>query len=410
MKNEYDLLIVGGGPAGLACAASASRFSLRAAVLEKNPRCGRKLLLTGSGQCNITRGDPVETFFSHYGGKERFVQPALRAFPPSRLISTLTDGGVPLEERSDGKIFPASRRAADILDFFLRAAQKTAIFSDSPVLAVERKDGLFRVETGRGIFSSRALILAAGGSSFPQTGASGDGFRLAESLGHAIVPPRPALAAVTAEAWRFAACAGISIPGAVVTLFREGKKIGRFSGDLLWTHQGLSGPVILDASRNIRPGDRIAVSLLPYADSSAFDPVFREELARSPNRFVGTLLAEFGVPERLVREIFVSASLEYNRTASALTRAERKKIAELFCAFPVAVRAPDGFDKAMATAGGVALNEVNRLTMASRLVEGLFFAGETLDVDGDTGGYNLQFAWSSGSLAGESAAERLAGR
>ena len=381
----------------------------RVALLERNRRCGRKLLLTGSGQCNITRGGPIESFFPHYGGKERFVAPALREYSNWRLIETLTAGSLPLEEREDGKIFPTSRRSADVLDYFLRTLRALGgqIHSETTVTAVEKIGERFRVQTSRGVFLTRTLTLAAGGCSYPKTGSNGDGFRLAASLGHTIVTPHPALTSVTIAPWRYAVCAGIALRGVSVTLDRENERVGRFSGDLLWTHHGLSGPVILDASRLMRKGDRLTAALLPFADRATLDAALRDVAARSPNRFVGTLLTDFGLPERLVREIFTVEHLPYERLGSALTRGERLAITELFSAFSVRIQAPDGWDRAMTTAGGVALSEVNRLTMASRLVPGLFFAGETLDVDGDTGGFNLQFAWSSGSLAGRSAAHAV---
>lgn len=388
--------------AGLAAAVAACDGPGRVALLEKNGSLGRKLLMAGSGQCNVTHAGEIETFFARYGGKERFVAPALRRFPPSTLIDFLNRRGVQTIERDDGKIFPASMNGHDVLNALVSAAQSKGceIFLNVPAAAVRVLREGFSVLCGQRVFSGSRVILAAGGRSVPATGSTGDGYKIAEQLGHTVVPPREALVPLESEPWRFNDCAGISLTSKKIEIYRAGKKIHTGSGVILWTHRGLSGPAILDASRMVRPGDRLTAALTIFERHERLEQELIGAAAIRPKKSVVSILAFFGVPERLVRAIFREQRFDPQMIASRMSREERRRLVELFSSWPFDVARTGGWQTAMTTAGGVALAQVNRLTMESRIVPGLFFAGETLDVDGDCGGYNLQWAWSSGSLAG----------
>ncbi len=245
--QEYDCIIIGAGPAGLFCATNISTG--RILVLEKMILPGRKLLIAGSGQCNITHSGDMKSFTSHYGDHGAFVKPALMAFPNSAVKKFFEDRGVMLVEKESGKLFPASLSADDILDALLDACDEAGveIVSSAPVQSVSFEDGLYAVRTDYGVFRSRTLVVATGGRSYPQTGSTGDGFLFAGALGHAIVEPRPSLSPVYVADHRLADLSGISLPDVSVSLWRGGKKIMTRSGDLLITRFGYSGPVILDA-------------------------------------------------------------------------------------------------------------------------------------------------------------------
>lgn len=409
--RRYDFIVVGGGPAGLMCALSAREFcggSMRVALLEKNAFCGKKLLLSGSGQCNVTAGGALESFFTRYGEHDRFVQPALREFSNVDLVRFLNSGGVQTEERPDGKIFPTSFLAAEVRDFLVRSAQAVGVdfFTETPVLDGERDDGGFLIRSSAGNFLAPMAAVAVGGRSFPRTGSTGDGYRWAKKFGHTLVAPRPALAAVVTQA-AFPQCAGISLDSNRIELWRGSVRRAVFEGEILWTHTGLSGPAILNAARYFRSGDTLRVSLVRFSDGAVFDAELARNIAERPKAELRTALKEYGVADRLIRASLETLGMDGARKGADLRREERRRVADYFVAAPFVVRSLDGFDRAMATAGGVELSEVNRLTMESRIVSGLFFAGETLDIDGDTGGYNIQFALSSGRLAGRSAGKRF---
>ena len=405
LTDPCDTLIIGGSMAGLSAAIHAPGGQ-KVILLEKNAVCGRKILVTGGGQCNCSHRGTAEELARHYGGKERFVLPALYAFGPDTMVRSLAAAGVAMETRSDGKIFPRSKQSRRVRDALVALARGRGVrmVTSAPVLSCRLgDDGGFLVSTCDLVYRSKRLILAVGGKAFPQSGSTGDGFLWARDFGHTLVEPTPALTAVEADPFPYASCAGISLFSPVIEHKRGTEKIGTYSGEVLWTHRGLSGPAILDASRNILPGDRLLLSLTEEGTAEKTEEKLLALCRKSPGRRLSALVATLGVPQRLAACMFQTHVLR-DPAASDLTRAERRRLIELLVRFPFTVRRLAGWHKAMTTAGGVDLREVNRKTMQSRLIPGLFFAGELLDVDGDCGGYNLQWAWSSGALAAESAA------
>ncbi|HOO70494.1 MAG TPA: NAD(P)/FAD-dependent oxidoreductase [Spirochaetota bacterium] len=402
--KEYSVIIIGGGPAGLFCALNCAREPGPVLVLEKKQNPGRKLLLTGSGQCNLTHSGPVNDFLEHYGGKANFVRPALFGFTGEALVDFFTRRNLPMIEDDRGKIFPRSLRAADVLGVLLSECRacRVEVRTGCAVTAATRQDGTFIVSAGTGSCSSRALVIAAGGASYPGTGSSGDGYVLARSLGHSIAEAAPALVPVYPEDYGFADCSGISLPGALVAHYRHGKKIGKTRGDVLFTHRGLSGPGILDYSRYVLPGDTLKVALAPCNSADDFDRLLIEQTSSQGKRTVKNILAGCGMPERVAGTVLALHDVPPDLRLSHLNRETRVRIAGLAAEYPFTVKRRGGFDEAMVTRGGVATGEINSRTMESRLVPGLFFAGEVMDVDGDTGGYNLQWAFSSAALAARS--------
>lgn len=407
-----DVCILGAGPAGLFAALTAAATARSVRVLEKQPEPGRKLLLTGSGQCNFTHTGPIADFLTAYGGHGRFLKPALFHFNNTDAVDFFAARGVPSTTVAEtGKVFPISRRAQDILQALLSACRETRVEIRSRQgvtrLAAE-EPGRFRIETAGGsVVTARRLVLATGGQSYPATGSTGDGYRLAQALGHRIEPPRPGLAPFFIRDFTLADLTGIAFKNLAVTLWRRGKKITTRSGDLLLTHHGVSGPVIHNLARDTAPGDIATLAFAPDADP---DHARRRGFAGLELR--GSLkpaawLKSFGLPQVLQRRILALAKIAPGTSAAQLSRIQRQTILRLLTAFPLEIASLGDFNQAMVTCGGVALDEINPKTMESRLVPGLYFAGEVMDIDGDSGGYDLQAAWSTGALAGASAAASL---
>lgn len=428
----YDLIVAGAGPAGFFAALSAASRGASVLLLERMESPGRKLLASGSGQCNLTHGGPISDFLDHYGSPAaaRFLRPSLYGFSNADLEAFFEERGVPLEETEAGKVFPASRSARDLLRVLreeLRSAGVRLATSSRLVgigraagegrgfeLAVER-GGAGAAPEASGLSAAeplgcRALVLATGGSSYPGTGSTGDGCRLAASLGHGIAEPAPALTPfyVPSAAFApFADCAGIALRGCAVALFRSGKKVASGRGDVLFTHRGLSGPGILDLSRHAAPGDEVRLAPVPgFQDAEAADRSLLGELEEHGARSALRVLQGYGLPESLCRALLAAAGADQAAKAAALPKAARRFLAGGLSSsggFPFQVERLGGWKEAMATRGGVLLSEVDPKTLESRLVPGLHFAGEVLDIDGDTGGYNIQAACSTGRLAGISA-------
>lgn len=374
---------------------------------------GNKLLLSGNGQCNITHIGSVSDFFTHYGTKGQFVKPSLLEYPNSYLLEFLQQGGILLEETEGGKIFPQSRKSAEILAFLTKEFQHRGgeLRCCCSVRSLKKKEDIFEVTLESGeVIGSQTVLIATGGLTRPQTGTTGDGYRWANELGHDIVTPRSALASIEIDRKDLTACKGISFFSPRILISGREKQHPPLHGDILLTHRGLSGPGILDSSRYMGVGDSLMIGLVPFLVPDEFEQVLLKATEATGSKEVRTILREMGLADRLVSVIFQSLQINEDVRCSQLDRNDRKKIVASFIAFPCRVTAIAGFDQAMVTAGGVALEEVDRKTMMSRKTRGLFFAGEVLDVDGDTGGYNLQFAFSSGALAGRHAARLSKGQ
>ncbi|MCL2744513.1 MAG: NAD(P)/FAD-dependent oxidoreductase [Planctomycetaceae bacterium] len=403
-----NIIIIGAGPAGLTAGIAAAeklqkqRRNGFVTILERNSRAGKKFLITGSGQCNITRGGLITGFLKNYGGsqKERFVKPALFNFDNAAVIRFFEDNGVPLWEREDGKMFPRSLKAADLLDVFLNKFSESGgvIETDTKAETIRKTETGFVLETNHGTKTADKIILAAGGSSYPATGSDGSGFALAEQLGHRIVPPKPALTPVYVRDYPFTDCAGISFENITFRIKRNGKLVVLSGGTVLLTHHGLSGPGILNASRCIEPDDVMFLELSKEGRNI--------QQFLSGRKTVKNALHPLNLPEHFLEVLLTVCGIMPDKPVAEILREERKIIETALTACPFTVEKLGDWNEAKATAGGVALEEVNRQTMESRVIPNLFFCGEVLDIDGDTGGYNLQFALSSGFLAGEKAAKQ----
>ena len=395
--NE-TIAIIGGGPAGLFCALQAAEEGRDVVVFEKKPAPGKKLLVAGSGQCNITHDGEITDFLSRYGDHGTFLRPALMNFTNRDLARFFADRGLRMETEPGGKVFPATRKSADVLAILLAecAARGVELRCSDPVVAVERDDDGFLLTTKTGTVRAATLVIATGGASYPATGSTGDGYAFARALGQPTTEVAPALAPVYVEDYPFADLAGISFQNITLSVYRDGKRARQHTGDLLFTHTGLSGPGILDLSRHILPGDVLRVTFIPGAGAEEVRKRLADAIAAGGARQVKTVLP---LPERFVRRLLDLAGIPAGATCAHLGKKARNTLAESLAGFPFRVERLGGFGEAMATRGGVALGGINPKTMASRTVPNLYCIGEVLDIDGDTGGYNLQAAFSTAALA-----------
>jgi len=408
--EQYDVVVIGAGPAGLFCALQAAVPGHRILLLEKNKNPGTKLLLSGSGQCNITHGGEIRDFLSHYGDHGKQVKPALFGFSNRDLISFFRERGLPMITEDNGKVFPQTRRSADVLAILVHECRERGIVlrCDEPVTGVTRLPQAFEIETPIATYRTGMLVITTGGASYPQTGSTGDGYRFSESLGQPVTKTAPALTPLRIRNYPFAELAGISFDCMHFTVWRAGKKIADTTGDVLFTHHGLSGPGILDASRNIQDDDEIRLSFVGHLKQEKFAADLMKRAGKNGTWQMRTLLAEYPIPERLNRILLALSGIHRDLTCAHFSAAQRSQLIMNCTQFPLTVSERGDYSVAMVTRGGVALDGVNLKTMESRVVPNLFFAGEVLDIDGDTGGYNLQAAFSTGFLAARSIRNRRA--
>jgi len=397
----YDVIVAGGGPAGLFCAALASGAGKRVLLIEKNNTCGKKLLITGLSQCNLTQDGEIKSFFTHYGDNGKFMRPSLLNFTNMALISFFNEHGLDTVVEKGNKIFPASKKASDVLEILLTECKKNGaeIHCGDGISKISQKNGIFLVNTSESSYSSKNLVIATGGITYPQTGSTGDGYKIAEGFGHKISETGPALSSVSVSGYNFTDLSGISFQNAKISLFRDNKKLRDNSGDILLTHTGLSGPGILHMSRFIKPGDNLKISFIPFMATDAFRKDFSEKTAAGKTKAVKAVLSEYNLPGRFVKKILELSDIESDLKCAHLSKDKRNNIIKNICEHNFVVNSLCGLNEAMVTRGGVSLSEINPKTMESRIIPGLYFTGEVLDIDGDTGGYNLQAAFSTAFAA-----------
>lgn len=410
---HYDLIIVGAGPSGLFCGINAMLAGKKILILEKKNSPGHKLLISGSGQCNITHDGDIQDFLDHFGNPVhgRFLRPALLGFTNSDLISFFKSNGLEMIREKGGKVFPETRRARDVHNILMEQCREKGVVIEcnQAVMSITRNEDGFLVGCKDSSYRSSLLVIATGGRSYPATGSSGDGYRFAEILGHSISEIGPALTQLLIKDYPFSDLAGLSFPDMEISLYRHAK-IRELRGDILFTHEGLSGPGILDSSRYIRAGDILKLSFVPDDKRKALEEWLVDKARWDGGRSLLSVLADLSHIElpivplypRLIKRILEISGIPFDLQMAQLTRENRSSLVDNLTGFPLVVSDLCGYSTAMVTRGGVERKEIDPRTMQSRLVKGLYLVGEVLDVDGDTGGYNLQAAFSTGMLAARS--------
>ena len=418
---KRQVIIIGGGPAGLMAAGQSAGTGAETLLLEKMDRAGVKLRITGHGRCNLTNADSVREAIKYFPSGGHFVRPALYSLSNEALRTFFAERGVPTEVQRGGRVFPVSEDARDVVAALTRWVdeQGVTLRVQSAVTGLVFEAGRVtgvRVADGR-VYGADAVVVATGGASYPATGSSGDGYRLAKSVGHTIVPVRPALVPLETAGDAARRLEGLSLRNVNVSVWiaRAGEGSGSGSkeadafGEMLFTGFGVSGPIILTLSRQVvdalRMGSRVTLSidLKPALDHPTLDARILRDIDASPKRHARNMLAEL-LPSSLIPVCLEQTRLAPHQPAHRITAEERQRLRIWLKDFRLRVTDHRPLQDAIVTAGGVDTAEVDPHTMASRLVEGLHFAGEVLDVDAETGGYNLQAAFSTGWVAGRSAA------
>jgi predicted Rossmann fold flavoprotein len=407
-STSCDLILIGAGPSGLFCALNSYQKDKRVLVLEKKESPGRKLLISGSGRCNLTHDGDIKAFLDQYGSQDgvqgRFLRPALLGFDNKDLISFFEARGLSTVQAEGGKVFPRSLRSRDVLKVLVDECRVCGVEVryGQEVRSVLASEEGFCLIAQDGVYQSPLLVIATGGCSYPATGSTGDGHRFARDLGHNITELGAALTPVYIKGHPFSDLSGISFPNMEIYLYRNNKKINEIQGDLLFTHQGLSGPGILDLSRYIRPDDVLKLSFVKGMKREELEGWLQSKADKDGARGMKSFLGELCLPPRLIKRILEISKIPLDIKGAQMTREMRFILAENLTGFPAVVECLGGYDIAMVTRGGVDLREVNHKTLESRLIKGLYLVGEVLDVDGNTGGYNLQAAFSTGVLAARS--------
>jgi predicted Rossmann fold flavoprotein len=405
-----DMIVIGGGASGMMAAVAASSRGARVTLLEPNAKLGRKLYITGKGRCNLTNDCSVQEVLDSIPRGGRFLYSAVTRFPPAQVKDFFISLGVPLKTERGGRVFPRSDRAADVIDALLYALrrQRVNISQERAQHILVRSGEAAGVVTDRTEHNCKSVILATGGLSYPATGSTGDGYAMAKELGHHIVMPAASLVPLEAEGGDCARMQGLALKNVSVKVFSgKGKLIYGEQGELLFTHFGLSGPVILSASAHMRAFGResyhILIDLKPALDEQKLDARILRDFAQFSNREFRNALDEL-LPRLLIPVAVERTGIPPEPRVHSVTREQRRRLAEVLISFRGDIRGPRPITEAIVTSGGVDLSEIDPKTMASRLVPGLFFAGEIIDADGYTGGFNLQIAWCTGKAAGEAAA------
>ena len=405
------VVVIGGGAAGMMAAISAAENGAAVTLLEPNERLGKKLNITGKGRCNVTNDTDTEGLMAHIPRNGKFLYSALSRFGAGDTMSFFEELGVPLKVERGNRVFPVSDCAFDISGALKRRLQKLHVnLVRERALSVEAEDGCVRAVRGeKNSYAADAAILATGGVSYPGTGSTGDGYRMAADRGHTIVPPRGSLVPLVSPDACCAQMQGLALKNVELTVFnRKNKAVFREFGEMLFTHFGVSGPLVLSASAHLRNWEkdsyRLSIDLKPALDEQKLEARILRDVAENPNRGLDKIIGGL-VHRSMVSVVLDKLDLSAGQKANALTKEQRRRLIDLLKHFPVAVSGTRPVEEAIVTTGGVKVGEVQPATMESKLLHGLYFAGEVLDVDAYTGGFNLQIAWATGRQAGRSAAE-----
>ncbi|MBO5099526.1 MAG: NAD(P)/FAD-dependent oxidoreductase [Clostridia bacterium] len=403
--EKYDVIVIGGGPAGMMAAGTAANNGKRVLLIEKNDMLGRKLRITGKGRCNITNTADDETFFDNLPKNSKFMFSSYYNFNNYDVIDFFNTLGVETVEERGGRVFPKSEKAIDVVNAMIKFIKdaKVSAKKDKVVKILAEDNTVCGVKCESGEYFADNVIIATGGRSYPLTGSTGDGYRFAKELGHTVTEIRPSLVPVeTKDSW-CRELQGLSLRNISIKLVKDSKEIFSDFGEMIFTHFGVSGPVILSASAHITDKSqyKLILDLKPALDEKTLDKRILRDFESFSNKNFSNALDEL-LPKKLIPVIVGLSGISPYKKVNMITKEERETLLKLLKNLTITVKRLRPIDEAIVTRGGIAVNEINPSTMESKLVKGLYFCGEVIDVDAYTGGYNLQIAFSTGRQAGES--------
>lgn len=405
--RKFDGIVIGGGPAGMFAAITAAGLGCRVALVERGERLGKKLLITGKGRCNVTNACTAQEVLENTPRNSRFLYSAMTAFPPEKIMAFFEDHGCPLKTERGNRVFPVSDKSSSVLHCLTEQLRRQGV----TVVAGRAKEILTREgrAVGTALEEERLeadwVILATGGLSYPATGSTGDGYAMAQALGHKIVPGVGSLVPLEIAGEDCPRMQGLSLRNVGVKLVNaKGKTLYKDFGELLFTHFGVSGPTVLSASCHLKgEGCRLVLDLKPALDEGKLDSRILRDLEQYRNRSMENALTDL-LPRSMIPVVLDRLGIAPDLQANALSRQARRSLVEQLKGFPLEITGKRPVSEAIITSGGVAVNQINPKTMESKLVPGLYFAGEILDCDAYTGGFNLQIAWATAFAAATAAA------
>lgn len=406
-------IVIGGGPAGMIACGTLAKECDKVILIEKNKFLGKKLRITGKGRCNITNNADIEEFINNVPTNPRFLYSAFYSFTNQDIIALLNSLGVKTKVERGERVFPESDSAKDVADALKKYAlsKNVTLITDEVTELLEKDKKITGVKTKKGEFFADYVILATGGCSYPLTGSDGMGYELSQKIGHSIVTPKPSLIPiVTKEKW-VADMMGLSLKNIEISVLnKKGKKIYKDFGEMLFTHFGVSGPVILSASAHMKNLDKedykISIDLKPALDFEKLDKRICRDFEQFKNKHIINALDEL-LPKALIPVIIKLSGIPEHKAVNSITKEERHELIKTIKELVVSVKEFRPIDEAIITSGGIKVGEINPSTMESKIIDGLYFAGEIIDVDAYTGGFNLQIAYSTGYLAAKSIIENM---
>ena len=401
----YDVIIIGGGPAGMFAAITAAEQGSSVLLLERNDRLGKKLLITGKGRCNVTNACSAREVLENTPRNGRFLYSAMENFPPESIMTFFEHNGCPLKTERGNRVFPVSDRSQSILECLKQQLRKKGVtVCTERAIEILTKDGVVcGVRTKQQTFSAPNVILATGGLSYPTTGSTGDGYEMAKKLGHTVIPAEGSLVPLTAAGTDCPDMQGLSLRNVAVKLIdQKGKVLYKDFGELLFTHFGVSGPTALSASAHLKgTGCKLLIDLKPALDMQKLQERIIRDLEQYRNRSMENALTDL-LPRSMIPVVLRRLHIDPQLQANSLRKEDRRALTELLKAFDVEITGKRPVEEAIITSGGIKVSEIDPKTMGSKLVPGLYFAGEIIDCDAYTGGFNLQIAWATAYAAGSS--------
>ena len=399
----HDVIVVGGGPAGMFAAITAAGQGAKVLLLEQNDRLGKKLLITGKGRCNVTNHCTAQEILQNIPRNGRFLYSAMDAFPPQKIMDFLQEHGCPLKTERGNRVFPVSDRSMSVLDC-LRGQMKASgvqIRTEKVKKLLTVNGAVSGLVTDKQTYNSHRVILATGGVSYPATGSRGDGYQIAAGLGHTVVPPEGSLVPLETQGHDCQDMQGLALRNVGVKLLNaKGKVLYKDFGELLFTHFGVSGPTVLSASCHLKgEGCRLVIDLKPALDEGKLNERILRDLEMYQNRAMENALTDL-LPRSMIPVVLRRLNIDPAMQANSLRKEQRRALVELLKAFSVTVTGKRPVEEAIITSGGIKVSEINPKTMESKIVSGLYFAGEIIDCDAYTGGFNLQIAWATAYAAG----------